>query len=127
MQPQLRGLRIAQRGAGRRLGLDRRRAVGGVSGAVDDPVQRVRAEWFDVVGLSVGSDLRLPWLTGCVASMRQHSRNPGIVILVGGPVFSTRAELPGQIGADLCADAVSAPALAAAMVAERQQNANASH
>ena len=101
--------------------------VGGVSGAVDDPVQRVRAEWFDVVGLSVGSDSRLPWLTGCVASMRQHSRNPGIVILVGGPVFSTRAELPGQIGADLCADAVSAPALAAAMVAERQQNANPSH
>ena len=75
----------------------------------------------------VGSDLRLPWLTRCVASMRQHSRNPGIVILVGGPVFSTRPELPGQIGADLCADAVSAPALAAAMVAERQQNANASH
>ena len=97
--------------------------VGGVAGAVADPVERVRAEWFDVVGLSVGSDLRLPWLTQCVASMRQASRNPGLVVLVGGPVFSTRAELPGQIGADLCADALSAPALSAALVAERQQNA----
>jgi hypothetical protein len=45
------------------------------------------------------------------------------VVLVGGPVFSTRAELPGQIGADLCADALTAPALSAAMVAKRQQNA----
>jgi hypothetical protein len=55
--------------------------------------------------------------------MRQASRNPGLVVLVGGPVFSTRAELPGQIGADLCADALSAPALSAALVAERQQHA----
>jgi len=101
--------------------------VGGVAGAVADPADRVRTEWFDVVGLSVGSDLRLPWLTHCVASMRQASCNPHLVILVGGPVFSTRSELPGQIGADLCADAVSAPALSAALVAKRQQNASASH
>ncbi len=97
--------------------------VGGVSGAVGDPVQRVRAEWFDVVGLSIGSASRLPWARDCVAAMRQFSRNPALVVLVGGPVFSIEPGRAGEIGADLCADAVSAPSQARKIATERQQNA----
>ena len=101
--------------------------VGGVAGAVDDPVQRVRDEWFDAVGLSVGSHMRLPWLEHCVAAMRQASRNPALVVLVGGPVFTNEPALYREVGADLHADAASAPGLAAALTAKRQQNANLSH
>lgn len=101
--------------------------VGGIAGAVDDPAQRVRDEWFDVAGLSVGSQARLPWLKQCVASMRQSSRNPALVVLVGGPVFTHDPALCQAVGADLQADAASAPGLAAALARERQQNANISH
>jgi MerR family transcriptional regulator, light-induced transcriptional regulator len=97
--------------------------VGGVGSAVTDPAQRVRAEWFDVAGLSVGSETRLPWVRDCVAALKQHSLNPALVVLVGGPVFSAQPERVREIGADLCADAVAAPALAAKMAAERQQHA----
>lgn len=101
--------------------------VGGVAGAVDDPVQRVRDEWFDAVGLSVGSQMRLPWLKDCVAAIRQASRNPALVVLVGGPVFTHAPALYREMGADLHADAASAPGLTAALTAKRQQNANVSH
>lgn len=100
--------------------------VGGVAGAVDDPVQRVRDEWFDAVGLSVGSQMRLPWLKECVAAMRQASRNPALVVMVGGPVFTHEPALHREMGADLHADAASAPGLTAALTAQRQ-NANMSH
>lgn len=101
--------------------------VGGVAGAVGDPVQRVRAEWFDVVGLSIGSVSRLTWARDCVASMRQHSCNPALVVLVGGPVFSADAARALEIGADLCADAVSAPEQARSLAIERQQNSIRAH
>ena len=101
--------------------------VGGVAGAVEDPVQRVRDEWFDAVGLSVGSQMRLPWLKDCVAAMRQASRNPALVVLVGGPVFTNDPALHREMGVDLHADAASAPGLTADLIAERQQNADVQH
>ena len=42
--------------------------VGGVGGAVDDPGARTRQEWVDVVGFSIGSELRLEWLRTRISS-----------------------------------------------------------
>ncbi len=100
----------------RREGWD---VVGGVAGTGIDPVHRVRTEWFDVAGLSVGSELKLSWLRECIASMRQHSTNPGLVIMVGGPLFSADPSRVQWVGADLTSDAGSAPREADRILAER--------
>ncbi|MBK9685706.1 MAG: cobalamin-dependent protein [Betaproteobacteria bacterium] len=56
--------------------------VGGVGGAVDDPGARTRQEWVDVVGFSIGSELRLEWLRTRISAVRESSRNRQIVVLV---------------------------------------------
>jgi methylmalonyl-CoA mutase cobalamin-binding subunit len=100
----------------RREGWD---VVGGVAGTGVDPVQRVRSEWFDVAGLSVGSELKLPWLRECIDAMRQYSTNPGLVIMVGGPLFSADPSRVQWVGADLTSDAGSAPREADKVLTER--------
>lgn len=82
--------------------------VGGVGGSGVDPAQRVRSEWFDVAGLSIGSELMLPWIKECIASLRQHSCNRALVVMVGGPVFALQPALVAEVGADLTTDARSA-------------------
>jgi MerR family transcriptional regulator, light-induced transcriptional regulator len=74
--------------------------IGGVGGAVASPAVLVRDEWVDVVGFSVGSDGRLPWLRDTISAVRAASRNPGLVVLVGGPPFVAQPELTADTGAD---------------------------
>lgn len=81
----------------------------------------VRAEWFDLVGISVGSDAQLDGLRSFVASIRAASRNTGIGILVGGPIFVAQPGLAERVGADATAsDAPQAVVLAENLVALRQ-------
>jgi methanogenic corrinoid protein MtbC1 len=100
--------------------------VGGVAGAGVDPVQRVRSEWFDVAGLSVGSELKLPWLRERIAAMRQYSCNPELLVMVGGPLFSADPSRVQLVGADLTSDAGSAPQIAHKILTERSRAAQAS-
>jgi MerR family transcriptional regulator, light-induced transcriptional regulator len=87
--------------------------LGGVAGAVADPVLRVRSDWFDVVGFSIGSELRLDWLKAQIVNVRKHARNDAMVVLVGGPLFTLYPNLVGDVGADASAsDGSQAPALA---------------
>lgn len=86
---------------------------GGPGGAARNPVGRVRDEWFDLIGFSIGSELKLPWLREAIAGTRRHSRNSAIVVLVGGPIFSLHPELVDQVGADGSSrDAKEVPVLA---------------
>jgi methanogenic corrinoid protein MtbC1 len=55
---------------------------------------------FDIIGLTVSVERHLPSLIGTVAAVRRASRNPDVVILVGGRVFTERPELATEIGAD---------------------------
>jgi methanogenic corrinoid protein MtbC1 len=84
----------------RREGWD---VFGVVGGAVDDPSVRVRKEWADVVGLSIGSDRRLDWLRRCIVEVRSASRNPGVVVMVGGPIFTLHPDWVAGVGADATA------------------------
>jgi methanogenic corrinoid protein MtbC1 len=94
----------------RREGWD---VFGVVGGAIDDPAVRVRREWADVVGLSIGSERRLDWLRGCIAEVRAASRNPGVVVMVGGPIFTLHPDWVASVGADATArDARDAPRVA---------------
>lgn len=105
----------------RRAGWD---VVGAVGAAAGEAAERVRREWIDVVGFSVGSEVQLDRLRSAIAGVRAASQNPRVVVMLGGPLFVERPELLAACGADGGAvDANQALLQAARLVAER----NASH
>ena len=92
--------------------------VGGVGGAVDDPGARTRQEWVDVVGFSIGSELRLEWLRTRISAVRESSRNRQIVVLCGGPIFTLHPQWLTHVGADATAlDGREAPNVADRLLA----------
>lgn len=74
--------------------------LGGVGTAATDPARRVREEWVDAVGFSVGSDAAMPWLQQAIARVRAASCNPDIAVIVGGAPFVARPEWAADVGAD---------------------------
>jgi methanogenic corrinoid protein MtbC1 len=90
--------------------------AGGPAGPDEDLAQRLRDEWFDVLGLSVGSESRLPWLRTRIAHLRSLSRNRGLIVMVGGPIFTLHPHWVYEVGADATADAAAAPRLAEKML-----------
>ena len=101
----------------RRSGWD---VLGGVGGAVADPARKVREEWVDVIGFSIGTDYSIAWLTDCIRTARETARNPNLKVLVGGPPFIARPELVALVGADATAkDAREAPRLAELLLSQR--------
>ncbi len=102
----------------RREGWD---VLGGVAGVGVEAVAWVRRDWFDAVGFSVGSETGLPWLRDTIAAVRLASRNPSLVVLVGGPLFSIHPEWAGEVGADATTDGRNAPSVAEALVTQRVQ------
>jgi methanogenic corrinoid protein MtbC1 len=82
-----------------------------------DPLELLRTDWFDVVGLSLSCDVLLPALATTVSDVRRASRNPGVRVLVGGPYFARNGGEAGIVGADACAsDGCLAPAAAEALL-----------
>lgn len=91
-----------------------------------DLIETVRADSFDVVGLSLGTDARLGAVKRLIAQVRLASHNPHLVVLVGGRVFSDRPDLVDRVGADgTVADARLAPAVALAFIRRRESSAAA--
>jgi methanogenic corrinoid protein MtbC1 len=94
--------------------------LGGVGGTVTDPAAKVRDEWVDVIGFSVGTSDRMPWLVDSIRAARASARNAGLVVLVGGPAFIVRPEWVAEVGADGTArSAKEAPQLAEQLLAQR--------
>ncbi len=60
----------------------------------------VRSQWVALLGFSLGCDDRLDALRSEIRSVRRASRNPNIVIMVGGPGFTADPSLAAQVGAD---------------------------
>jgi len=64
----------------------------------------VSATWFDVLDLSLSPAFRreqeLPRLTKTIAEARRASRNPGLVVVVGGRIFLEEASAGAEVGAD---------------------------
>ncbi len=78
------------------------------------------AEWFDVIGISVGSASRLPEVTTAIDEICKVSLNRDVRVLVGGPMFVAAPELVLQVGAHAMAiDAREAVLTAEALIAER--------
>lgn len=78
----------------------------------DDPREIcavVKDHWFDLVGLSASTDAHVKLLPSVILALRRQSRNPGLVVMVGGPSFNQDPSLAQGVGADFTAsDAQSA-------------------
>jgi MerR family transcriptional regulator, light-induced transcriptional regulator len=94
--------------------------VGDSEARTADPAALVRSEWFDVIGISVGSDARLDWLKAGIGAIRNASRNRSIGVLVGGPSFAADMARVRDVGADgTASDGQQAPVMAEQLLAER--------
>lgn len=80
----------------------------------------VHEQHVDVVGFSVGCATRLPRLAHDIAHLRRASRNPNVLVLVGGPPFTRDPGLVARVGADgTAATADDAPRVARALLLSR--------
>jgi methanogenic corrinoid protein MtbC1 len=86
-----------------------------LSGTTEKIVAAARGRWFAVVGLTAGSDRQLDQLKSTIAELREHSKNPAIGVMVGGPIFTANPAKALEVGAD--ATAPNAPA--AVLVAQK--------
>jgi MerR family transcriptional regulator, light-induced transcriptional regulator len=69
----------------------------------EDLLTVVRLNWFAVVGLSVGSDLKLEEIGNLIRSIRRVSLNRQVGVLIGGPALLAKPELVRFVGADATA------------------------
>ncbi len=82
-----------------------------------DVAATVRESWFEVVGISLGIVDHLPAAASTVRAVRKASRNPDVVILLGGPAMLRHPEFVALAGADTMAlDAAEAVAVAERLV-----------
>lgn len=73
----------------------------------------VKKDWFQVIGLSIGTEAHVESLTDTIQSIRAASANRAVKILIGGPFLALSPNLYKEVGADAAAgDAVSAVELA---------------
>lgn len=71
--------------------------------SIDELSAVVRDEWFDIVGLSLSSEVWLDGLGAIIHAMRKVSRNRDVGVMVGGSMFVKRPELAVLVGADATA------------------------
>jgi methanogenic corrinoid protein MtbC1 len=103
----------------RRAGWD---VTGGAWAAGADASALVSAEWFDVVGFSLGAEVHLRQLAASIAAVRHATCNRDLAILVGGPLFGVHPEFVGQVGADgMTIDGREAPSLAEGLITGRMR------
>jgi len=92
--------------------------TGGAWVAGVDAASLVSAEWFDVIGFSLGAELHLQALADCIDAVRHATCNRDLKILVGGPLFGVHPEFVGRVGADgMTIDGREAPSLAENLIA----------
>ena len=68
-----------------------------------DLVRTMRDQSFAVVGLSASCGTRLDALAASIRAARRASRNRGVGVMVGGPLFVGHPELVAHVGADATA------------------------
>ncbi|TGD98808.1 cobalamin B12-binding domain-containing protein [Methylobacterium nonmethylotrophicum] len=84
---------------------------------LSDALERLRAEWFDVIGLSLSCDVHVDRLIAAVPALRRASRNRDLHLIVGGPAFHGRPDRIRLVGADASVDdAREAPEIARSLL-----------
>ncbi len=76
-----------------------------------------KKDWFDVIGLSIGTEAHAEYLEEIIAELRLTASNPNVKVLIGGPALATMPHLCQAVGADgWASDAISAIDLAKRIV-----------
>ncbi len=71
--------------------------------SVDDIIELVDGQWFDIIGLSV-SKLPNPEKVGAdIRAIRRASHNKNVTVLVGGRIFVEQPDMVAAVGADATA------------------------
>jgi methanogenic corrinoid protein MtbC1 len=96
--------------------------VGGPSTSTEEVAVQVASQWFDVIGISVGSECRLNGLASWLAALRRVSHNPSVRIMLGGPELTANPQLAGLLGADATASDARTAVLEAEILAPRRAN-----
>lgn len=87
-------------------------------------LERVAAEWFDLLGLTISCDCHIAALPAMIVALRTVARNPRMRVMVGGRIFAGNAGLAAELGADGTApDAKLAVEVAGELVAALQREA----
>jgi methanogenic corrinoid protein MtbC1 len=63
----------------------------------------IASDWFDVIGLGLAVEAQVPALQAALPRLRSASANPGIKVMLGGPLLQQRPELVRALGADFSA------------------------
>lgn len=80
----------------------------------------IAADSFDLLGLSLGTECQARAVSSAILKLRKASRNPAVVVMVGGPAVVLSPDFASQVGADGTAvDAASAVSEAENLVARR--------
>jgi methanogenic corrinoid protein MtbC1 len=77
--------------------------VMGHPGSDASPVHLVREQWFDVIGLSLGSSVLDEQFDRLIAALRKASLNQQVPIMAGGPMFLLH---PAQYATRFALDAI---------------------
>jgi methanogenic corrinoid protein MtbC1 len=94
------------------------RVLVGAPWTENDLLEMVAAEWYDVIGFSVGCQSRISNLKREIRRLRNASRNPNVQVMVGGKVFNDDPALVARVGADAAAStARQAPHVARSLLA----------
>jgi len=88
-----------------------------ISSSANELVKTVSNEWFDVLGLSLSIDQQLTGLADLIDQFKSLSLNPRMVVMLGGPIFSTKKLDANDFGANgICDNAKYAVGLAVSLL-----------
>ena len=84
----------------RRAGWD---VCGGATSSQSELLGCARDEWLDAIGLSLSSDLLYGRIQSLIPLLRSTSRNPSLLVMVGGRYFTDHPDHATEVGADAAA------------------------
>jgi MerR family transcriptional regulator, light-induced transcriptional regulator len=90
---------------------------------VPEILEACEQQWLDMLGLSVSYDCHVDAVRAIVAQARLRSRNPNLIVLVGGSLCERIPDLATQVGADLSADSAPQAVQLAAVALAKTGNA----
>lgn len=63
-------------------------------------VDLVATRWLELIGLTVSCVAHIDTLPPMIAALRERSRNPALLVMVGGRIFTEQPGLAARVGAD---------------------------
>ena len=79
------------------------RVWGGPPRSLDDIIELVDGQWFDMIGLSASKIPEPEKVAADIRTIRRASHNKNVAVLIGGRVFKESPELVAAVGADATA------------------------